>query len=263
MPNSPRPTSDTLRGKTALIMGVANNRSIGWHIAEAMHGAGAQVALTYQNERFGQRVIPLAEGIGGQTFECDVSDDAQIDALFTQVQKELDSLDCLVHSLAFAPRDALANPVVDCSREGFRVSLEVSAYSLIAVARSARPLLREQGGSILTLTYLGGERVVPGYNIMGVAKATLDAIVRYLAVELAPENIRVNALSPGPIRTLAASGVPGFATMLERFKEKAPMGRATEPAEVGEAAVFLASDAARGVTGQVLYLDAGYRLLGV
>jgi len=251
-----------LAGKTALVMGVANHHSIGWAIAEALHGAGARLVLTYQNERMGQRVLPLAETVKALTFECDVSEDAQVEGLFGRLEKEVGSLDCVVHSLAFAPREALEAPVVDCPREGFRIALDVSAYSLIAVARGARPLMKDRGGSIMTLTYLGGERVVPGYNIMGVAKATLDAVVRYLAVELAPENIRVNALSPGPIRTLAASGVPGFVKMLENFKAKSPMGRATEADEVGDAAVFLASDAARGVTGQLLYLDAGYRLLG-
>ncbi len=252
-----------LAGKTALVMGVANHHSIGWAIAEALHGAGARLVLTYQNERMGQRVLPLAETVKALTFECDVAEDAQVDGLFARLEKEVGALDCVVHSLAFAPRESLEAQVVDCGREGFRMALDISAYSLIAIARGARPLMKERGGSIMTLTYLGGERVVPGYNIMGVAKATLDAIVRYLAVELAPENIRVNALSPGPIRTLAASGVPGFVKMLEQFKAKSPSGRTTEAEEVGDAAVFLASDAARGVTGQTVYLDAGYRLLGL
>ena len=251
-----------LAGKNGLIVGVANKHSIAWAIAQSAAREGARLAFNYQNERLRGNVEELAAQVdGARTFACDVSDDGQIAAMFEQVGAELGRLDVLVHSVAYAPREELEGEFVDTSRRGFQIALDVSAYSLVALARAALPLMSE-GGSILTLTYLGSERVVPHYNVMGVAKAALEAAVRYLAHDLGPRGVRVNAVSAGPIRTLAARGVSGISKMVEHHREIAPLRRATEQAEVGDTALFLLSPLARGITGEVVYVDGGYHVLG-
>jgi enoyl-[acyl-carrier protein] reductase I len=252
-----------LSGKQGLIFGVANKHSIAWAIAQATAGQGAQLLFNYQNERLRQNVEELAATIpGGKAFPCDVGNDAEIDSLMQHVQKEFGRLDFLVHSLAFAPREELTGQFVNTTRQGFATALEVSAYSLVAVTRAALPLMAE-GGSIVTLTYLGAERVVPHYNVMGVAKAALECAVRYLAHDLGPKNIRVNAISAGPIKTLAARGVSGISKMVDHHKEFAPLRRATEQGEVGDTALFLVSSLARGITGEVIYVDEGYNIMGL
>jgi enoyl-[acyl-carrier protein] reductase I len=251
-----------LEGKNGLIAGVANKHSIAWAIAQSAAKEGARLAFNYQNERLKDNVESLAGTIeGARCFPCDVTDDAQVDALMKSVEAEMGQLDFLVHSLAFAPREELEGDFLNTSRRGFATALDISAYSLIALARAALPLMRE-GGSIITLTYLGSERVVPHYNVMGVAKAALEATVRYLANDLGPRGIRVNAVSAGPIRTLAARGVSGITKMVEHHREIAPLRRATEQAEVGDAALFLLSSLSRGITGEVIYVDGGYHILG-
>lgn len=252
-----------LEGKLGLIFGVANRRSIAWGIAQSLAGAGARLALTYQ-ERVGDTVRELAATLkDALTLPCDVLDDAQVDAVFQRVAEEFGGLDILVHSIAFAPREALEGPFLLTSREAFRLTMEVSAYSLTALARQATPLMqRRGGGSIITMTYLGGERVVPRYNVMGVAKAALESSVRYLASELGPQNIRVNAISAGPVRTLAARSIPGFPRMEEHFRQVAPLRRNTDARELGDVALFLCSSMARGITGEVIYADCGYHILG-
>jgi enoyl-[acyl-carrier protein] reductase I len=251
-----------LAGKNGLIVGVANKHSIAWAIAQSAAREGARLAFNYQNERLRGNVEELAAQVdGARTFACDVSDDGQIAAMFEQVGAELGRLDFLIHSVAFAPPEELKGEFVNTSRRGFQIALDVSAYSLVALARAALPLMSE-GGSILTLTYLGSERVVPHYNVMGVAKAALEAAVRYLAHDLGPRGVRVNAVSAGPIRTLAARGVSGISKMVEHHREIAPLRRATEQAEVGDTALFLLSPLARGITGEVVYVDGGYHVLG-
>jgi enoyl-[acyl-carrier protein] reductase I len=251
-----------LAGKNGLIVGVANKHSIAWAIAQSAAREGARLAFNYQNERLRGNVEELAAQVdGARTFACDVSDDGQIAAMFEQVGAELGRLDFLIHSVAFAPPEELKGEFVNTSRRGFQIALDVSAYSLVALARAALPLMSE-GGSILTLTYLGSERVVPHYNVMGVAKAALEASVRYLAHDLGPRGVRVNAVSAGPIRTLAARGVSGISKMVEHHREVAPLRRATEQAEVGDTALFLLSSLARGITGEVVYVDGGYHVLG-
>jgi enoyl-[acyl-carrier protein] reductase I len=252
-----------LSGKKGLIIGVANKHSIAWAIAQSTAGQGAQLLFNYQNERLRQNVEELAATIpGAKAFPCDVSNDAEIDSLLQHVQKEFGRLDFLVHSLAFAPREELTGQFVSTTRQGFATALEVSAYSLVAVTRAAVPLMAE-GGSIVTLTYLGAERVVPHYNVMGVAKAALECTVRYLAHDLGPKNIRVNAISAGPIKTLAARGVSGITKMVDHHKEFAPLRRATEQSEVGDTALFLVSSLSRGITGEVIYVDEGYHIMGL
>jgi enoyl-[acyl-carrier protein] reductase I len=251
-----------LEGKRGLIVGVANKHSIAWAIAESAARAGAQLIFNYQNDRLKENVEGLAKTIeGSKIFPCDVSSDGEIAALMKNVEAELGGLDFLVHSVAFAPREELTGEFINTSRQGFATALDVSAYSLVAVARAALPLMKE-GGSIITLTYLGAERVVPHYNVMGVAKAALEAAVRYLAHDLGPRGIRVNAISAGPIRTLAARGVSGITKMVEHHREIAPLRRATEQAEVGDTALFLVSPLGRGITGEVIYVDGGYHILG-
>jgi len=251
-----------LAGKNGLIVGVANKHSIAWAIAQSAAREGARLAFNYQNERLRGNVEELAAQVdGARTFACDVSDDGQIAEMFEQVGAELGRLDFLIHSVAFAPPEELKGEFVNTSRRGFQVALDVSAYSLVALARAALPLMSE-GGSILTLTYLGSQRVVPHYNVMGVAKAALEASVRYLAHDLGPRGVRVNAVSAGPIRTLAARGVSGISKMVEHHREVAPLRRATEQAEVGDTALFLLSPLARGITGEVIYVDGGYHVLG-
>ncbi|HKN47894.1 MAG TPA: enoyl-ACP reductase [Candidatus Polarisedimenticolia bacterium] len=252
-----------LEGKSGLIVGVANKRSIAWSIAEALHREGARLAFNYQGERLEENVRALAAGLSGSIVErCDVTKDDEIDALYARVRSEFGRLDVLVHCVAFANREDLEAGFVTTSREGFRLALDISAYSLTALAQRAAPLM-DRGGSILALTYLGSERVVPQYNVMGIAKAALEASVRYLAYDLGKRNIRVNGISSGPISTLAARGIPGFTKMLQYVREKSPLGRNTEPAEVGDAALFLCSNLARGITGEILHVDNGYHIMGM
>lgn len=252
-----------LNGKKGLIIGVANKHSIAWAIAQSTAAQGAQLFFNYQNERLKQNVEELTATLpGAKAFPCDVSHDAEITALMQQVQKDFGQIDFLVHSLAFAPREELTGQFINTSRQGFAMALDISAYSLIAVARAALPLM-SAGGSIVTLTYLGSERVVPHYNVMGVAKAALESAVRYLAYDLGPLNIRVNAISAGPIKTLAARGVSGITKMVDHHKEVAPLRRPTEQGDVGDTALFLVSSLGRGISGEVIYVDGGFNILGM
>ena len=251
-----------LEGKKGLIIGVANKHSIAWAIAQAAAREGAQMLFSYQNERLRENVEELVQTLpGASACVCDVGDDSQIDAMMKQASEKLGRLDFLVHSLAFAPREELTGEFVNTTRQGFATALDVSAYSLVAVTRAAMPLMTE-GGSVVTLTYLGSERVVPHYHVMGVAKAALEATVRYLAHDLGPKNIRVNAVSAGPIKTLAARGVSGISKMVDHHRAFAPLRRATEQGEVGDTALFLVSPLGRGITGEVIYVDGGYHILG-
>ena len=252
-----------LEGKKGLVIGVANKHSIAWAIAQSVASQGARLLFNYQNERLKQNVEELAATVpGAKAFACDVGSDTEIASLMQQVQKEFGRLDFLVHSLAFAPREELTGQFINTTRQGFATALDVSAYSLVAVARAAMPLMTE-GGSIVTLSYLGAERVVPHYNVMGVAKAALECSVRYLAYDLGPKNIRVNAISAGPIKTLAARGVSGISKMIDHHKEFAPLRRPTEQGEVGDTALFLVSALGRGITGEVIYVDGGYNIVGL
>jgi len=245
------------------VFGVANKRSIAWAIAQQMQQAGAQLAITYQNERLRQEAADLiAELPNAQAFQCDVSRDEEIAQLFEQLKERYGRLDVLVHSIAYAPAEDLKGDFADTSRDGFRIALDTSAYSLVALARAARPLMTE-GGSIMTMTYYGSARVIPRYNVMGVAKAALEASVRYLAYDLGKNNIRVNAISAGPIKTLASRGISGFGDMLKEQAERAPLKRNVDVNEVATTAVFLASDAGSGITGETLYVDGGYNIMGV
>ncbi len=254
--------SDSLQGRTVAVFGVANKRSIAWAIAQQMQQAGAQLAITYQNERLKQEADDLIAALpNAQAFQCDVSRDEEITQLFEQLKSSYGKLDALVHSVAFAPAEELKGEFVDTSREGFRIAHDISVYSLVALARAARPLMTD-GGSIITMTYYGAEKVVPKYNVMGVAKAALEASVRYLAYDLGKNKIRVNAISAGPIKTLAARGISGFGEMLKTQAERAPLGRNVEVKEVAETAVFLASDAGSGITGETIYVDCGYNIMG-
>ena len=251
-----------LDGKKGLIIGVANKHSIAWAIAQSAASQGAQLIFNYQNERLRENVEELVATMSGaKAFPCDVGSDTEIATLIQQVQKEFGRLDFLVHSVAFAPREELTGQFVNTTRQGFATALDVSAYSLVAVTRAAVPLMTD-GGSVVTLTYLGAERVVPHYNVMGVAKAALEASVRYLAHDLGPKNIRGNAISAGPIKTLAARGVSGISKMVDHHREFAPLRRATEQGEVGDTALFLVSPLGRGITGEVIYVDGGYHILG-
>ena len=254
-----------LTGKYGLIVGVANKRSIAWAIAEAAGRAGARLAVTYQGQRLEENVRELSAALDAPLIlPCDVTDDGQIANVFSRIGEEFGGLDFVLHGAAFAPREELAAPFVQTSRAGFTLSLDVSAYSLIALARGAMPLLESRGGgSILTLTYLGSERVFQNYNVMGVAKAALEASVRYLAADLGQKNIRVNAISAGPIKTLAASGISGFSSILQVYRDRAPLRRTVETAEVADAAMFLLSPAGRAVTAEVLMVDAGYHATGM
>jgi enoyl-[acyl-carrier protein] reductase I len=254
-----------LSGKKGLVLGVANKRSLAWAIAQKASAAGAELALTFQGERLEENVRELAATLGRESLilPCDVADDGQIAALFASLTDAYGRLDFLVHGAAFAPREALSAPFVETTREAFRTALDISAFSLVALARGAKPLLTPHGGSIVTLTYLGAERVFPNYNVMGVAKAALESTVKYLASELGPENIRVNAISAGPVKTLAASGIGGFSSILQVYRERAPLRKNTEGAEVGDTGLFLVSDASRGITGEVLYVDGGYHVMGM
>lgn len=255
--------SRLLEGKKGLILGVANHRSIAWGIAQAAANAGAQLALTYQGERVEENVRKLAATLESPlVLGCDVTQDEEIERLFSEVERSLGRLDFLVHSIAFAPKEALEGEFVATSREAYRIAQDVSAYSLVGLVRAARPLMKE-GGSVVALTYYGSEKVVPRYNVMGVAKAALEASVRYLASDLGPDNIRVNAVSAGPVNTLAARGISGFTQMLKAHAEKAPLKRNVELEEVASAALFLLSGMSSGITGEVLYVDCGYHIMGM
>jgi enoyl-[acyl-carrier protein] reductase I len=255
----------TLSNKTGLIVGVANKRSIAWAIAQAASAAGARLALTYQGERLEENVRELGAGLTDPLIlPCDVADDAQIARVFEEIERSFGGLDFVVHGAAFAQREELSLPFSQTSREGFKVALDISAYSLIALSRGALPLMeRRGGGSILTLTYLGSDLVFPNYNVMGVAKAALESSVRYLAADLGPKNIRVNAISAGPIKTLAAAGISGFSSILQVYRDRAPLRRTVETSEVADAAVFLLSDASRAVTAEVLMVDGGFHATGM
>jgi enoyl-[acyl-carrier protein] reductase I len=252
-----------LEGKKALIFGVANHRSIAWGITQALHEQGADIGLSYGIPQLERRVVPLAESLGiGFVEKCDVTADGEITAVFDKAAAHFGTIDILVHSIAYAPPGELEGRFSETSREGFRIAMDISAYSLIALARAAMPLMPD-GGSILTMTYYGSEKVVPSYNVMGVAKAALEANVRYLAADLGPQNIRVNAISAGPIKTLAAAGVAGFRKMLSYAEGRAPLRRNVDQREVGQTALWLLSDWSSGVTGEVVHVDAGYNILGV
>lgn len=253
-----------LENKNGIIFGVANKRSIAWATAQALHGAGARLAFTYQGERLKENV----EGLTSESMpnslllSCDVTNQAEVDTTFKRVGDELGRLDFLIHSIAFAPREALDGGYIDTEREAFLTALEISAYSLPQLARAAAPLMSE-GGSIVCMSYYGAEKVVAGYNVMGVAKAALEASTRYLANDLGPRNIRVNAISAGPIQTLSARGVSDFTTMLKHHAARAPLRRNVEAREVGNTALFLCSSMSSGITGEVIYVDCGYNVMGI
>lgn len=251
-----------LDGKVALIFGLANKDSIAWGITKAFHEQGATIALSYAGDALKKRVFPLAEEIGCDFVEqCDVQKDEDLDAVFAKVGERYGKIDILVHSVAFAPREDMGGRFVDVSREGFKMALDISAYSLIAMSKRAEPLMPE-GGSIMSLTYYAAEKVMPKYNAMAIAKSALEAITRYLAADLGPKKIRVNSISAGPIKTLAGSGVPGFRTMLKYFDQAAPLRARVSQDDVGQAALFLASDMGRMITGEIMHVDAGYNVLG-
>jgi enoyl-[acyl-carrier protein] reductase I len=251
-----------LQGRVAIVFGIANKRSIAWAIAQKLHAAGAKLAITYQNERLAQEASGLVDALpGADAFQCDVSNDAEIASLFDQLKSRYGKLHALVHSIAYAPAEDMKNDFILTTREGFRIAHDVSVYSLIALARAAAPLMSE-GGSMITLSYFGAEKVVPRYNVMGVAKAALEASVRYLAADLGPQKIRVNAISAGPIKTLAARGVSGLSEMLKAHADRAPLKRNVETSEVGDTALFLASDLSTGITGETVYVDCGYNIMG-
>ncbi|GAB4476028.1 MAG: enoyl-ACP reductase FabI [Elainellaceae cyanobacterium] len=255
-----------LTGKNALVTGIANNRSIAWGIAQQLHKAGANLGITYLPDDKGKlekKVAELVEPLQPSLFvPCDVQNDEQVEAAFNTVREKWGRLDVLIHCLAFANRDDLSGDFSNVSRDGFNLALDVSAYSLVQLCRAAKPLMTE-GGAVVTLTYLGGVRVVPNYNVMGVAKAALEMNVKYLAAEMGPQNIRVNAISAGPIRTLASSAVGGILDMIHHVEEVAPLRRTVTQTEVGNTAAFLCSDLSTGITGQVLYVDAGYEIMGM
>ncbi len=253
-----------LEGKTGLIMGVANKRSIAWGIASAASRAGARLILTYQSDRLGENVRDLAEQLNNPLlFPCDVSSDEQIQTLMTRISESAGYLDFLVHAMAYAPREALEGMYANTRREDFRVALDISAYSLVAVSRAALPLMKDRQASIVTLTYLGSERVIQNYNVMGVAKAALEASVRYLANDLGPHGIRVNAISAGPVKTLASSAIGGISGMIKLHAERAPLRKPVETGEIGDTGLFLVSPLSRGITGEIIYVDGGYHVLGV
>lgn len=252
-----------LEGKKALVFGVANKRSIAWGISQALHKQGAEIGLSYGIPQLEKRVMPLAAQLDISFVEkCDVTQDAEIDAVFSKAADHFGKLDILVHAVAYAPSEELVGNYYDTSRDGFRLAMDISVYSLVALARAARPLMAD-GGSIICLTYYGAEKVVPHYNVMGVAKAALEASTRYLAAEMGPENIRVNAISAGPIKTLSAAGIAGFRKMLAYAGPRSPLRRNVDQEEVGNTALWLCSDLSSGVTGEVVYVDAGYNIMGM
>ena len=254
-----------LAGKRALILGIASNRSIAWGIAQAMRREGAELALTYQTDKLKPRVEKMAAELDSSiALPCEVENDADIDALFEQLKTHWEGLDILVHSIAYAPREALEGDYLEgISRENFRIAHDISSYSFAALAKAARPMMQGRRASLITMTYLGGARAVPNYNVMGLAKASLDANVRYLAQTLGPEGIRVNAISAGPIRTLAASGIKNFRKMLETFEHTAPLRKCVTIEEVGNTAAFLCSDLASGITGEIVYVDGGFNTVAL
>ena len=253
-----------LDGKTGIVFGVANKRSIAWAIAQAWAREGAKLAFTYQGERLKENVSELAGTFGADTLilPCDVTKDEEIAAVFKTVGEKFGKLNLLLHSVAYAPKEALEGEFVNTSREAFRVAHDVSAYSLVALARAAAPLMTD-GGSMVAMSYYGAEKVVPHYNVMGVAKAALEASTRYLAYDLGPKKIRVNAISAGPVKTASARAIKDFSVILDVVTQRAPLRRNTEPAEVGDTAVFLASDLSRGVTGNIIYVDSGFHIMGL
>ncbi len=251
-----------LEGKRALIFGVANDHSIAWGIAKAMHDQGAELAFSYAIDSLERRVRPLAESLDVSFVEkCDVTKDDEIEALFQKAADELETIDILVHAIAYAGREELEGNFHKTTREGFRVAMEISVYSFLALARASLPLM-QNGGSMITLTFYASEKVFPNYNVMAVAKAALESTTRYLAADLGPQGIRVNAISPGPVRTLSAAGVGGFKRMYGEFPKVAPLRRHISPEDVGHSAVWLTSDWARNITGEVLFVDSGYNILG-
>lgn len=253
-----------LAGKTAVVFGVANRRSIAWAIAETLATAGAKIVFSYQGERLEQNVRDLASTLDDDPWvaPCDVTSDEQIRAFFDFVRSKTSRIDILLHSIAYAPREALDGLFLETSREAFQVALDVSAYSLVALAREAAPMFVE-GGSIITMSFYGAQKVFPHYNVMGVAKAALEAAVRYLAYDLGPKRVRVNAISAGPVNTLAARGISGFTEMLNRYAELAPMGRSCNQDEIAQTALFLAGDGASAITGQTIFVDGGYEIMGM
>jgi len=254
-----------LEGKTGLVFGVANKRSIAWAIAQALAREGMRLAFTYQGERLKESVSALASTIDGSVLlPCDVTVDAEIESVYNEVDGQFGRLDTLIHSVAFAPKEDLENEFVKTSRDGFRIAHDISAYSLVALTRAAVPLFEKSGGgSVVALTYLGATKAVEGYNVMGVAKASLEASVRYLAANLGPKNIRVNAISAGPVNTLAARGIKGFTGMLHHHADRAPLRRNVELEEVANAGLFLASPMSSGITGEVMFVDCGYNIVGL
>ncbi len=252
-----------MTGKRGVIFGVANDKSLAWGIAQRLRAEGAELAFTYLNEVFEKRVRPLAESAGSDLIMgCDVSRDADIEGVFSEIEQRWGILDFVVHSVAYAGRESLRKPFHQTEREGFRIALDVSAYSLVAISRCALPLMKN-GGSILTLTYLGSQRAVPNYNVMGVAKAALEATVRYLAAELGENAVRVNAISAGPIRTLAATGISNFSEIYGIMENRSPMHRTVTQEEVGKSALYLLSDLSSGVTGEIHFVDTGYNIVGL
>ncbi|GGC74892.1 enoyl-[acyl-carrier-protein] reductase [NADH] FabI [Thalassobacillus devorans] len=254
----------SLEGRTYVVMGVANKRSIAWGIARSLHDAGARLIFTYANERFEKPVRDLGDSLEGQEslyYECDVTDDEAIKKTFAEIKNDVGTIHGLAHCIAFANRDELNGEYMNVTRDGFKLAHDISAYSLTAVAKEAYPLMTE-GGGIVTLTYLGGEKVVNNYNVMGVAKASLDASMRYLANDLGKHGIRVNAISAGPIRTVSAKGVGSFNTILKEIEERAPLRRPVSQEEVGDTAYYLLSDLSRGVTGEIIHVDSGFNIIG-
>jgi enoyl-[acyl-carrier protein] reductase I len=252
----------TMQGRNAIVCGVANKRSIAWAIAQRLSEAGAKLAITYQNERLKQEAQDLISSLpNAEGFQCDANNDAEVERLATELKQRYERIDVLVHSIAFAPAEELKGDFLNTSREGFRIAHDTSVYSLIALSRAVVPLMTN-GGSIMTLTYFGAEKVMPSYNVMGVAKAALEATVRYLAYSLGPRNVRVNAISAGPIKTLASRAVAGFSEMLKAQSDRAPLRRNVEGKEVGDTALFLASDLSSAITGETIYVDCGYNIMG-
>jgi enoyl-[acyl-carrier protein] reductase I len=257
-------SSKPLEGKVGVVFGVANKRSIAWAIAQAWSSAGAKLIFNYQGERLKENVEDLVSTFGSDVplYGCDVTSDAEISQFFQRVRNDTDRIDLMLHSVAFAPREALEGDFLSTSREAFLLAHNISAYSLLGLAREATSLMTN-GGSIISMTYYGAEKVVPHYNVMGVAKASLEATTRYLAYDLGPRKIRVNCISAGPVQTLSARGIAGFTTMLKHYQEHAPLKRSCDPAELGHTGVFLASDGASAITGQVIYVDGGYQIMGM
>jgi enoyl-[acyl-carrier protein] reductase I len=257
-------SSRPLEGKTGVVFGVANKRSIAWAIAQAWAAAGAKLIFNYQGERIKENVEDLVSTFGSDVplYPCDVAVDEEISEFFQRVKEHTNRIDLMLHSVAFAPREALEGEFLGTSRDAFLMAHNISAYSLVGLTREAAPFMTD-GGSIIAMTYYGAEKVVPHYNVMGVAKASLEATTRYLAYDLGPKKIRVNCISAGPVQTLAARGISGFTAMLKHYQEHAPLKRSCDPAELGQTGVFLASDGAAAITGQVIYVDGGYQIMGM